>query len=152
MRSMRWSPLLPPSLPYVKGAPPEFPADGLIAVTDDGASRMGFAAPAPPHNLLLAERACGEHELFEEVLRRPGVRIERIVSRGHTTPAAEPCLQDWDEWVLVLTGSARLKLGGARERSLAAGEHLLIPAGVPHLVTYTANPTIWLAIHIGKPW
>jgi cupin 2 domain-containing protein len=42
-----------------------------------------------------------EHELFEEVLRSPGVRIERIISRGHTTPAGEPYVQDWDEWVLV---------------------------------------------------
>ena len=88
------------------------------------------AALPPPHNLLRAERVGVGHELFEEVLRRPGMRIERIISRGHTTPAGEPYVQDWDEWVLVLTGSARLKLDNSYERSLVAGEHLLIPAGV----------------------
>jgi cupin 2 domain-containing protein len=134
-----------------EGAPAEYPADGLIAVLDDGGSRRSDPVAAPPHNILHAERESGEREVFEEVLRRPGLRIERIISRGHTTPATEPYVQDWDEWVLVLTGSARLMLDGSGERSLAAGEHLLIPAGVPHLVTYTAEATIWLAIHIGKP-
>lgn len=135
-----------------EGAPAEYPADGLIAVIDDGGSRStgSVAEPPPPHNLLRVERECGEHELFEAVLRRPGVRIERIISRGHTTPVGEPYVQDWDEWVLMLTGSARLKLDSSGERSLVAGDHVLIPAGVPHLVTYTADPTIWLAIHIGK--
>lgn len=29
-------------------------------------------------------------EVFEDILKRPGLRIERIVSRGHTTPVDEP--------------------------------------------------------------
>jgi cupin 2 domain-containing protein len=100
-------------------------------------------------NLLRAEGEHGEAEVFEDVLCRPGVRIERIVSRGHTTPPDKPYVQDWDEWVLVLAGSARISLEGLGERTLAAGEHLLIPARVAHLVTYTADLTIWLAVHIG---
>lgn len=106
---------------------------------------------ATPRNLL--EVPCGreEHELFEDLLRRPGVRIERIISQGQTTPADHPYVQDWDEWVLILVGSAELSLEGLGQRSLIPGEHLFIPAGVPHLVTYTADPTIWLAIHIGEP-
>jgi cupin 2 domain-containing protein len=105
-------------------------------------------------------RSCGHHseseggqgdpERFEELLRRPGVRIERIVSAGHTTPPSQPYVQAWDEWVMVLEGSARLFLTGLGEVALAAGEHLLIPAGVSHLVTYTADPTIWLAVHMGE--
>jgi cupin 2 domain-containing protein len=104
-----------------EGAPAEYPADRLIAVMDGGGSRSSRSVAAPPHNLLRAERECGEHESFEEVLRGPGVRIERIISRGRTTPIADPYVQDWDEWVLVLTGSARLKLDGSDERSLEAG-------------------------------
>ncbi len=104
-----------------------------------------------PGNLFRVEAAGREaEELFEDLLRRPGVRIERIVSHGHTTPPDRPYVQGWDEWVLVLEGAARLLLNGSRTHALTAEEHLLIPAGTPHLVTYTADPTIWLAIHIGE--
>ncbi|WP_255326527.1 cupin domain-containing protein [Sphingobium sp. EM0848] len=110
----------------------------------------GLSAAIPPN---LLEVQCGgeDREQFEDLLRRPGVRIERIISYGQTTPVDQPYVQDWDEWVLILTGSAELTLDGVGQRSLATGEHLFIPAGVPHFVTYTANPTIWLAIHIGEP-
>ena len=91
-------------------------------------------------------------EIFEDVLQRPGVRIERIVSRGHTTPPEQPFLQEWDEWVLLLAGAARVEFRGSGEHALTAGDHLLIPAGMPHRVTYTADPTIWLAVHIGEPF
>lgn len=104
-----------------------------------------------PDNLLKIADGQDAHELFEDVLRRPGVRIERIVSRGHVTPVDQPYMQDWDEWVMILEGSAELFLEGTGLRTLAAGEHVLIPAGTPHRVTYTADPTIWLAIHIGEP-
>lgn len=121
---------------------------GIVAAmeTDHGST--------PPANLLdIVPRHEQSHEAderFEDLLRAPGVRIERIVSHGHTTPPDQPYVQDWDEWVLVLEGAAELLLNGTETRALAAGEHLLIPAGTPHLVTYTASPTIWLAIHIGE--
>ena len=102
-------------------------------------------------NLLRVEDDQRMDEVFENLLCRPGARIERIVSRGHTTPPDTPYVQDWDEWVLILAGSARLWLEGLGERTLTAGDHLLIPARVPHRVTYTADPTIWLAVHIGEP-
>ena len=92
-----------------------------------------------------------EEELFEELLRRPGVRVERIVSRGHVTPQDRPYVQAWDEWVMVIEGAAELWLDGLGTQSLSVGQHLLIPAGVPHRVTHTADPTIWLAIHFGGP-
>lgn len=133
-----------------EGTSVEHPPDGLTVAGGGEAGLSRSAAPSPC-SLLRVERDCGKPELFEEVLRRPGVQIERIISRGHTTPAAEPYVQNWDEWVLVLTGSARLKLAGSGERFLAAGEYLLIPAGVPHWVTYTADPTIWLTIHFSPP-
>ncbi|WP_340266031.1 cupin domain-containing protein [Sphingobium mellinum] len=102
-------------------------------------------------NLLrLPERQDGE-ERFEDLLRRPGVRIERIVSRGHVTPVDQPYIQDWDEWVLVVAGAAELLLEGVGMHRLERGDHLLIPAGVPHRVTHTDDPTVWLAVHIGEP-
>ncbi|OCC22527.1 cupin [Croceicoccus estronivorus] len=103
-----------------------------------------------PGNLLRVEQENIRDEQFEDLLRRPGVRIERIISHGHSTPPDEPYLQDWDEWVLVLQGKAELSLQGMGEWTLFPGDHLLIPAGVAHLVTYTDDSTIWLAIHIGE--
>jgi cupin 2 domain-containing protein len=87
-------------------------------------------------------------EIFTEVLVRENVRIERIVSTGQSTPADQPHRQRRDEWVLLLTGLAGLRLDGANERTLHPGDPVLIPAHRAHWVTYTANqPTIWLAIH-----
>ncbi|TCU57364.1 cupin 2 domain-containing protein [Novosphingobium sp. PhB57] len=91
-----------------------------------------------------------EGERFDDLLRRPGVRIERIESHGHVAPADQPYVQDWDEWVLVLSGAAELDLDGTGRCRLGMGEALLIPAGTAHRVTYTADPTIWLAIHLGE--
>lgn len=103
-----------------------------------------------PANLLQIAATNGPDEVFEDLLARPGARIERIVSHGHTTPADQPYVQGWDEWVLILQGSARLLLEGREEQRLHTGHHLLIPAGTPHWVTYTEDPTIWLAIHLGE--
>ncbi|MCW3836415.1 cupin domain-containing protein [Sphingomonas canadensis] len=89
-------------------------------------------------------------EAFTEVLTRPGVRVERIVSLGQATPPDAPMVQGWDEWVLLLAGSAGLRIGEGAEIALAPGDHLLIPAGTPHWVTHTAPdaPTVWLALHL----
>jgi cupin 2 domain-containing protein len=87
--------------------------------------------------------ARANHEEFTEVLARQGVRIERIVSTGQSTPADQPHRQGHDEWVLLLAGSAGLRIEGEGERNLRPGDHVLIPAHRAHWVTYTANePTI----------
>ncbi|MBB5942739.1 cupin domain-containing protein [Xanthomonas sp. 3307] len=90
-------------------------------------------------------------EIFTELLRRSGCRVERIVSHGQTTPQDAPYLQAHDEWVLLLRGSARVALC-EREVALAPGEHLFIPADTPHRVTFTdpGQPTVWLALHLGE--
>ena len=94
--------------------------------------------------------ARAEREIFTELLAREGVRIERIVSTGQSTPADAPYNQDHDEWVLLLRGSAGLWIEGEGERDLRPGEHLLIPAHRTHRVIWTAKaePTVWLAIHL----
>jgi cupin 2 domain-containing protein len=93
--------------------------------------------------------ARAEREIFTELLAREGVRIERIVSTGQSTPADAPYNQDHDEWVLLLRGSAGLWIEGEGERDLRPGDHLLIPAHRTHRVIWTAKaePTLWLAIH-----
>jgi cupin 2 domain-containing protein len=87
-------------------------------------------------------------ETFEPLLSRQGVLIERIISHGNVTPAAKPYCQPHDEWVMVVSGVARLLMDG-KEHSLNPGDHLFIPAGMEHWVTYTSQSeaTVWLAVH-----
>src|SRR5258708_38288309 len=88
-------------------------------------------------------------EIVTELLLRRGVRIERIVSTGQSTPADKPYNQECDEWVLLVSGSAGLWIEGEGERELRPGDYVLIPAHRPHRVTWTAKrePTVWLAVH-----
>lgn len=103
-------------------------------------------------NLLAPLPADDGTEIFTSLLERPGVRIERIVSRGQTTPDDAPYDQAQDEWVLLLAGAARLWLEDRGELTLAPGDALLIPAHVSHRVTFTQAepPTVWLAVHVGS--
>lgn len=89
-------------------------------------------------------------ERFTELLARPGVRIEQIVSHGQVTPADAPMVQASDEWVVLLAGAARVRLADAAEIALAPGDTLWIPRDTPHWVTYTdpAAPSLWLAVHL----
>ncbi len=92
-------------------------------------------------------------ELTQELLRTRQATIERIVSRGHFSAAGFWYDQDWDEWVLLLSGKARIEFkdepGLIR---LEAGDYLLIPAHVQHRVAWTEpqTDTIWLAVHLNK--
>jgi cupin 2 domain-containing protein len=91
-----------------------------------------------------------DEELFTELLSWKGVRIERIVSTGQSTPAGEPYNQEFDEWVLLVSGSAGLWIEGDGERDLRPGDYILIPAHRSHRVMRTAKgePTVWLAVHL----
>ena len=102
-------------------------------------------------NLLAKLPAAKRAEAFTELLSRPGIRLERIVSRGQTTPQDEPMVQDRDEWVLLLEGEAGLRIEDSAEVRLAPGDYLTIAAGQKHWVTFTAKDraTVWLALHLG---
>ena len=108
--------------------------------------------PATAANLLSDLPSPGPEEAFTPILERPGLRIERIVSYGHTTPEEAPYEQAEDEWVMLVEGAARLWLDGQGEVALARGDHLFIPAGLRHRVTWTLPdaPTVWLAVHIAR--
>jgi cupin 2 domain-containing protein len=88
-------------------------------------------------------------ELFQTLLRAPGLRIERIVSMGHVSPGGFWYDQDTDEWVLLLKGAARLAFEGEEPIDLLPGAFVNIPSHRRHRVEWTdpAGPTIWLAIH-----
>jgi len=90
-------------------------------------------------------------ERFEALLKRPGCRLERIISRGHVTPAGQWYDQAWDEWVVLLKGAARLEIEGEEHLlELTPGDYRLLPAHQRHRVVWTApdGETIWLALHL----
>jgi cupin 2 domain-containing protein len=75
------------------------------------------------------------------------VRIERIVSQGHSSPEGFWYDQGEHEWVAVLSGSARLQFED-ETLELGPGDYLNIPAHRKHRVAWTApaESTIWLAV------
>lgn len=81
-----------------------------------------------------------------------GVRIERIISQGHNSPAGFWYDQSESEWVLVLKGAARLEFED-RMVEMSPGDFIDIPAHQKHRVAWTSpnEPTVWLAVHYSKP-
>jgi cupin 2 domain-containing protein len=91
-------------------------------------------------------------EVLQTVLESDAVRIERIVSHGHTSPDEVWFDQDQHEWVVVLRGAARLRFDGDDEPlDMKPGDFVNIPAHKRHRVEWTTpdEPTIWLAVHHG---
>jgi len=89
-------------------------------------------------------------ELFEEIIRKGPLKLERIISRGHATPKGEWYDQEKDEWVILLKGSAGLTIEGKAETVvLRPGDYLNLPAHLKHRVVWTdpGGETIWLALH-----
>jgi cupin 2 domain-containing protein len=88
-------------------------------------------------------------ELFECIVKRKNVQIERIVSKGHMTPTSQWYDQDWDEWVILLQGQATILYEkDMHSFTLTPGDYLLIPAHTRHRVEWTTpeRHTIWLAV------
>lgn len=110
------------------------------------------SAPGPQAGSLSAglPGSLGE-ESFETLLRRPGARIERIVSHGHASPPGFWYDQPWEEWVLLVAGSAAVRIEGEQgARELRSGDWLLLPAHCRHRVEWTdpTVPSVWLAVHL----
>lgn len=87
-------------------------------------------------------------EWVTELLHRPGVRIERIVSTGHASPEGFWYDQPEHEWVAVLTGRGEIEFADGSIVSLSPGDALEIPAHCRHRVrgTAPAEATVWLAV------
>lgn len=102
------------------------------------------------HNIFSKIPASLPHELLEELVRAGGTRIERIISKGHTTPEGTWYDQETNEWVMVVQGRARLRFEEDDVvLSMQAGDWITIPAHVKHRVEWTDpdQETIWLAVH-----
>ncbi len=90
-----------------------------------------------------------QDEVTETLEENEHVRIERIVSGGHSSPPGFWYDQDEHEWVMLLHGEARLLFEGDTEPLLLKpGDHVNIPAHRRHRVEWTTphEPTVWLAV------
>lgn len=89
-------------------------------------------------------------ELVEVLVQGNLARIERIVSRGHSSPKGFWYDQENWEWVMVVRGAAGVLFeGDAEEVSLGPGDYLAIPPHRKHRVQWTDPEcdTLWLAVH-----
>lgn len=89
-------------------------------------------------------------EIFDNIIQTKNITIERIISRGHTSPKDFWYDQEKNEWVILLKGHARLKfLENYELVELKAGDYINIPAHCQHRVEWTDphQETIWLAVH-----
>ena len=89
------------------------------------------------------------NEVFEILAQNASVKIERIISKGHTSPETGWYDQDNAEWVIVLTGPARIAFENDAIVELKRGDYVNIPAHKKHKVISTSSDpeTIWLAVH-----
>lgn len=86
-------------------------------------------------------------EFFQKILDDK-VRIERIISKGHSSELGFWYDQDEFEWVILLTGSAEIEFKEPKQLlKLNPGDYFLIPPHKIHRVISTSNTeTIWLTV------
>ncbi len=90
-------------------------------------------------------------ELVQTLIRAADVRIERIISHGHASPADFWYNQPQHEWVIVLKGAARLHFEDGMVE-MKVGDFINIPAFKKHRVEWTTpdEPTVWLGVRYGE--
>ncbi|GLX78807.1 cupin [Thalassotalea insulae] len=101
------------------------------------------------NNIFQAIPADLNDEFFELLAENKHVKIERIVSLGHSSPETGWYDQASNEWVIVLKGQAIISFEQEEDVTLACGDYLNIPAHKKHKVSWTTSDseTVWLAIH-----
>ncbi len=89
-----------------------------------------------------------DEESVDLLLQGKGIKIERIISKGHASPPAGWYDQENDEWILVLKGAAIITFQNGGDLNLVVGDHVNIPAHTRHKVKWTDpdTETVWLAI------
>ena len=89
-----------------------------------------------------------EEEIFELLLNTKNCRVERILSKGHSSPPTGWYDQAENEWVILLQGAGTVVFENGREVSLKTGDYLNIPAHAKHKVSWTDPDlvTVWLAV------
>lgn len=89
-------------------------------------------------------------EMFDELLCGKKFRLERIVSTGQTTPPGEWYDQSEHEWVVLLSGGAKILFeDSGTPIDMEPGDWINIPAHRRHRVEWTdpSEASVWLAVH-----
>lgn len=88
-------------------------------------------------------------ELFEEIDSTEEIKIERIISDGHSSPNNFWYDQEKNELVFLVEGSAVIEYEDGIKVNLFPGDYIKIEAHKKHRVAETSKTgkTIWLAIH-----
>jgi len=90
------------------------------------------------------------NELSEKIIYNKSFKLERIISKGHSTTKGQWYDQGQDEWVILLKGSAGIAIEGEPGIVvLKPGDYMHLPAHFKHRVEWTdpATETVWLALH-----
>ena len=87
-------------------------------------------------------------EIFEDIINTEKLRVERIVSKGHTSPGVGWYDQSENEWVIVLSGYGIIEYITGTKVTLKQGDYLNIKAHEKHRVIETSSDekTVWIAI------
>lgn len=109
---------------------------------------MTEARPVRHGNLEDGVPSALPEELTNVLAGGSGVRIERIVSRGHASAPGFWYEQEEDEFVLLVSGAATLEFEEF-DLDLVPGDWVDLPAGLRHRVARTAAgaDTVWLAVY-----
>ncbi len=88
-------------------------------------------------------------EVFETLAESQTMRIERILSKGHKSPASGWYDQDENEWVMVCQGEAVVEFENKLSVTLREGDFIHILAHEKHKVKWTDPQvvTVWLAVY-----
>jgi cupin 2 domain-containing protein len=89
-----------------------------------------------------------DREDFLTLFENSSAKIERIVSHSHGSPPGFWYDQKWDEWVIVMRGSATLEFADNDLLELKEGDYVTIAKRVKHRVARTSRETVWLAVHV----
>lgn len=105
----------------------------------------------PANNLLASIPNAAAGEVVMSLVNRGGVRFERIVSQGQSSPEGFWYDQAEHEFVLLMQGKAELEFADGRIVTLRPGDWLEIEARVLHRVRSTASDerTVWLVAFYG---
>ena len=77
-------------------------------------------------NIFESMPANPDEEVVDLIAQNENAKIERIISRGQTSPVSGWYDQEKDEWVLVLKGEAIISFDNGKEVNLKAGDHIKV--------------------------